>query len=212
MGMFRSAEVRWFFEEEGSAAIEQRMLQSKMADRQPARLDNYLLLPGCTSTGVKIREGRFEIKSRTSPPELRRYSGWVAGYRDSWVKWSKDVPGSVDLPRRTNDDERWVAVEKRRVLRLFSLESARPVETAARGLVLSAGCQVEYSQIEVRADGAQAAAAWWSFSLEAFGEPGKEADNLDATAHHIFNDGFECSLPAEASMSYPAWLQRVATL
>lgn len=206
MGMFRSAEVRWFFEGEGNAAIEQRMLQSEMAVRQPARLDDYLLLPGCTSTGVKIREGRFEIKSRTSPPELQRYSERVTGYRDSWVKWSRDMPGSVDLPRRAQDDERWVAVEKRRVLRLFSLESARPVETAASGPMLSAGCQVEYSQIEVRAEGAQVPASWWSFSLEAFGEPGTEPGNLDATASHIFDDQFEFSLPAEASMSYPAWL------
>ena len=206
MGMFRSAEVRWFFEGEGNAAIEQRMLQSEMADRQPARLDEYLLLPGCTSTGVKIREGRFEIKSRTSPSVMHRYSERVAGYRDSWVKWSRAMPGSVDLLRCAKDDERWVAVKKRRVLRLFSLESARPVETAPRGPILSAGCQVEYSQIDVCADGVQAPAAWWSFSLEAFGEPGTEANNLEATAHHIFDDGFDFSLPADASMSYPAWL------
>jgi hypothetical protein len=212
MGMFRSAEIRWFFEGEGNAALEQRILQSEMADRQPARLDDYLLLPGCTSTGVKIREGRFEIKARTSPSQLQRYSGRVAGYRNSWVKWSRAIPGTQDFPRCARDDERWVAVKKRRVLRLFSLENAQPVETAARGPILSAGCQVEYSQIEVRPDGAQAAAAWWSFSLEAFGKPGTETGNLDATAHHICDDGFEFLLPEEASMSYPAWLQRVANL
>ncbi|MBT8108991.1 MAG: hypothetical protein KJP17_12180 [Gammaproteobacteria bacterium] len=212
MGVFRSAEIRWFFEGEGNVAIEQRLLQSQLAERQPARVDEYLLLPGCTSTGVKTREGRLEIKSQTRPSELQRYSERVTGYRDSWIKWSRAIPGTAGLPGCSDDDERWLPVKKRRALRLYSLEGAQPVETAPGGPLLGAGCQVEYSQIEVSAGGAHAAAAWWSFSLEAFGQPGSAEDNLDATAHHIFAGEFEFSLPAKASMSYPTWLQRVANL
>lgn len=211
MGMFRSAETRWFFEGEGNADVREWILRSDLADSQPERIDDYLLLPDCKTAGVKIREGRFEVKAQTSAPELRHYSDDVAGYCDSWVKWSSTIPGTEGFSLDPASDERWVSVRKQRTLRLYSLEGPRPVETAPGGPFLRAGCQVEYSEVEVRVPDARAT-AWWSFSLEAFGDSGSESAHLAATADLIFSGGFEFIFPQEASMSYPAWLQRATNL
>jgi hypothetical protein len=212
MSVFRSAEIRWFFPGTGDAAIEQWMQGGTLAEQQAVRVDEYLLLPGVLATSVKIREGRFEIKMQTTPSELQQYPGGVAGYRDGWVKWSRNITGAAELPRLARGEEGWAAVRKQRTLRLYSLEGAEPVETAAGGPVLSAGCQVEYSLIEVMLRDRQPPASWWSFSLEAFGRPGSEEDNLDRTVDHILIAGIAFSLPLEASMSYPAWLQRITNL
>lgn len=210
MNVFRSAEVRWFFPGTGDVGIERWMQGGTLAEQQAVRVDEYLLLPGVLTASVKIREGRFEIKMQTSPSELQRYPGGVAGYRDSWVKWSRRIPDAAELTRHARGEERWAAVRKHRTLRLYSLEGAAPVETAVGGPVLGAGCQLEYSRIDVVLRDQQRPASWWSFSLEAFGQTGSEADNLDATARHIFHDGWEIALPAEASMSYPAWLANLS--
>ena len=212
MSVFRSAEIRWFFPGTGDAGVEGWMRAGTLAEQQAARVDEYLLLPGVLAASVKIREGRFEIKMQTTPSKLQQYTCGVAGYRGGWVKWSRNIAAAAELPRHARGEERWAAVRKQRTLRLYSLEGAEPVETAPGGPVLSAGCQVEYSRIEVMLRDGQPPASWWSFSLEAFGRPGSEGDNLDSTVDCVLGAGIAFSLPLEASMSYPAWLQRITNL
>jgi hypothetical protein len=217
--VFHSGEIRWFFKGRSTAFIDRWFTDSGQARQEAERRDAYLLLPGCPYTGVKIREGKFEIKAQTRASEAVAYADQVRGLRDAWVKWSRprdDVAGFRPLVR---EGEAWVFVSKRRTVRLFSLESDRPTEVAPGGPFLTAGCQVEKTDIRVLPQWASnnvpgdedwdGAEDWWSFSLEAFGDPGRVLSHLDAAAAHIFSPGTGFELDERDSMSYPRWLSSI---
>ena len=112
--MYHSGEVRWFFPGPASAVAERWIAASEHSTQQAARTDRYLVLPGCGATGIKIREGHFEIKARTSPPEAMTWSESIAGFRDTWVKWSRDLNDVGKLGTEPRDGEAWVDVSKQR--------------------------------------------------------------------------------------------------
>ncbi len=214
--LFRSAEIRWFFPGTPDAAVDAWVRQGGLAKDMPERTDRYLVLPGCTTVGIKIREGRFEIKARTGSREAASYGPDVSGYRDSWVKWSRVVDGMDHLADQASDEERWAYVRKRRTLRLLSLEGGVPEDAEPGKWLQGGGCQVERSKLAVIVRSAQdepptdrdwqSATRWWSVSLEAFGEPGSELSNLDTAAAYVFRDGPPVALAEQASMAYPRWL------
>ena len=214
--MFHSGEIRWFFKGHSTEFIDRWITAGGQEREEAERLDAYLVLPGCPYTGVKIREGNFEVKTQTRVSEPVAYTDRVRGFRDAWVKWSRPRRDVADFQQMIRDDEAWILVSKRRTVRLFSLESDVPTEVAPGGPFLTAGCQVEKTDIKVLPkttsndapvdEDWDRAENWWSFSLEAFGDPGLVLSHLDAAAEHIFrlDAGFELDEPA--SMSYPRWL------
>jgi hypothetical protein len=198
--MYHSGEVRWFFPGPVSAAAERWIAAGEHSTRQAARTDRYLVLPGCDTAGIKLREGNFEIKARTSSPEAMTWSESIAGFRDTWVKWSRDLQDLGAPGTHPRDGETWIDVSKQRRVRLFSLESGSPVEVAPGGPWLSAGCLVEQSVVRV------AAQDYWSFCFEAFGQPDALISHLDTTVHYVAAEEPSLELPLTASRSYPAWL------
>lgn len=214
--MFRSGEIRWFFpgtEPDGEARL---IGSGPLAKEQTERIDRYLVLPDCATVGVKFRDGNFEIKAQITPPERVAYGHGVAGFRGTWVKWSRAAADLLDLGGRASADETWVFLRKRRTVRLLSLESAEPAEVPVGGPWLEAGCQVEQTGIDVlprRGAGDapsgcewNAAQAWCSIAFEAFGAPDRLLSNLDAAVGHIVAGQPGLRLGARASMSYPEWL------
>ena len=110
--MFRSGEMRWFFRGELPPAASDWFASDGYAKPEPARVDDYLLLPACDTASVKLREGRFEVKAQTGAPQAANYEHGIAGYRDTWVKWSGKVgdPGLlVELFIR--EEDRWLSIE-----------------------------------------------------------------------------------------------------
>ena len=221
--MFHSAESRWFFEGPVPVAVRDWFAAGGAGEPEPARTDDYLLLPGCATTGVKLREGNLEIKAMTCTSEPVAYAGGVRGYQDGWVKWSCSA-GDAEALRRTlgASGDRWAAVTKSRRLRLFSMDSGAPVELDDRSPRVTRGCQAELTGIGVsvgalgaaRTDG-DPSAAWWSLSLEAFAHdaPGAAATAiriLTAVANHLFDEPPPRALDAAHACAYPAWLLRFA--
>jgi hypothetical protein len=214
--VFHSAEIRWFFKGDSTDFVDRWIAASGLAKEEAERLDAYLVLPGCPFTGVKIREGNFEVKAQTRASELVVYTDHVRAYRDAWVKWSRPRQDVADFRRLIGQDEHWVFVRKRRTVRLFSLESEVLTEVAPGGPFLTAGCQVEKTDLsvlphessgELPADEEWSRAEeWWSFCFEAFGNPGKVLAHLDTAAAHVFQPGAGFEFDEQASMSYPRWL------
>lgn len=214
--MYYSGEARWFFRGEASAAAERWIAAGGLSEQAPERIDRYLVLPGCSTTGIKIREGKFEVKAQTSPTETARWSERIAGSRDTWVKWSRATHDTATLADRIDSGEHWALVSKRRTLRLFSLESGAPAEVGIDSPWLSAGCQVEKADIRIAWAGAygmapeqedwQQAARWWTFCFEAFGEPDRLLDHLDTMIRHVASEAPDLEFAQESSTSYPAWL------
>lgn len=207
--MFHSAEVRWFFRGELSDEICGWFEMGGLGKREPERVDDYLVLPGCATTSVKFRGGRIEVKALTNAPQPVRYPNEINGLRDAWVKWSSNV-GDRGLMRDVliRDGDRWLAVEKRRYLRLISLVAREPTEVEPGGDWLPRGCQVELTAIRVWSRGEEETlpVPWWSLSFEAFNDPVTVLEDLDRAAEYFFRSPPPVPLERDASMSYPAWL------
>ncbi len=200
--MYISGEIRWFFEGRLPADVRDWFESPGRGIREPRRSDDYLLLPGCTTAGVKLREGRLEIKALTRPPVPASYANRVSGLKDGWIKWSRKADDARLLRDiLIGEEDTWISVSKERHLRLFSLETGDPEELPPRSRILSKGCQVELGSIEL--DGNRHA---WSFSFEAFGHADEVLQHLDPVVELFAADPPPVALRQEQSMSYPVWL------
>ena len=176
-----------------------------MGMSSPGRSDEYLLLPGCSTTSVKLREGRFEIKVITGISELHTWSDRIEGARETWVKWSRKVSSPEALQELTSgEDDRWIRVGKQRDLRLISLDGDTPEEIEPNTMWLNNGCQFELTGINL----VDVNESWWSFSFEAFGRPEDVIGNLERGTAFVFSNPPPIALPGESSMSYPEWLMK----
>lgn len=216
--MYHSGEMRWFFRNGPRAEVEGWFSTCSTAVSEPVRTDTYVILPRCTTAGVKMRQGNIEVKAQTRPAALVDLSARVSGYQDAWVKWSRPTIDPGDFLAAPSTPERWAYVEKSRTLRLLSLENAKPVEIEPGSRHLQAGCQAEKTDLRVlileagpapcKSDW-EKAEHWWSLSLEAFGPPARVGDLLHRAAEHWLARAFPAALRAEDSMSYPTWLARL---
>jgi hypothetical protein len=205
--MFTTAEVRWFFEGPVPDKIEQWVCRSSLAFKAAPREDHYLLFPAALGLGLKLREGRLEVKSLIKTLGVRSFTTDVAGIVQVWKKEAYGEPAVKEFERlQTSAPHLWIAVRKDRTLRKFSLEGATIVEVPADRVVLRDGCNAEVTKLTV--DGS----AYWSFNFEAYGNPSRVVDYLQRAALHVLKD--DCRppypFPAEKSCSYPEWLWRLA--
>ena len=211
--MYQSGEIRWFFEGAAPTDVYRWFEGTAPVRHEPARTHEYLMLPACRTTSIKLRQGRLEVKALVTPPEPVDYSFAVSGLRDTWVKWSS---GAIDIQRlRTRlqkDADQYIAVTKERRLRLFSLESGTPEEVGLTEARLQRGCQVELTSIDARLGGTfrNPSAMWWTLAFEAFGEPTHLLSNLDAAATAVFRREPPIRLDQTDSYSYPVWLTQIA--
>lgn len=213
--MFTTAEVRWFFEGPIPDEIEQWFCHSSLAFKAASREDHYLLFPAALGLGLKLREGRLEIKHLVESLGVRTFSADVAGTIQVWKKDAYGEPAVKEFERlRTSAPHLWIAVRKERTLRRFSLEGTTIVEVPADKVFFRDGCNAELTKITV--DGL----AYWSFNFEAYGNPSRVADYLQRVAVHVLKDDrrprlFKTSASSadafsgQHSCSYPEWLWRL---
>jgi hypothetical protein len=210
--MFRSAEVRWFFRGRLPGDMPLWFEAGRLARTEPERTDDYLLLPGCVTTSVKLRDARLEVKALTQSPSPVAYHNGISGLRDAWVKWSSNRI-DIDTSNRLvgNAEDRWISVGKLRRLRLVSLEGGEPAEVAPDHGWLSGGCQVELTAIEAwpRTRDRSDAVTWWTLSFEAVGDEMAMQDGLDLVIDDFFKEPPPLTLSQETSFSYPVWLELI---
>jgi hypothetical protein len=205
MSLFTTAEIRWFFQEPLSAYALTWFCQPGHWLREEPRADHYLLLPSIETVGVKLRQGRLEVKASLGRPRTQRLPFQTVGQAQAWVKWSSPQSTSSDwIEEITAMHEEWVVVEKERWIRRFALEDGEPVEFEASEGFPTEGCNVELSRIRARS------APWWSLAFEAFGELPETDAILKAVATHFLHV-HEPPLPLKLadSSSYPTWIQRL---
>ena len=207
--MIATTEVRWFFPGSPPAEMWEWFRRGNLSVQQPDRTDAYLAIPGCRTAGIKLREGRFEVKMRTEEPVPVDYPGAVSGYVDSWVKWSRYTGES----RRADgfpigEGEEWVEVRKRRTVRGFSLDGTGgegdPREVDGRGARPEQGCGLELTEVGVLGP---RESTWWTLGLEGFDDEGDPAGCLDRVARYFFAASPPpVTVGLDASCSYAAWL------
>ncbi len=209
-----SAEIRWFLQ--GTAPAGLRDAYFGDTPNAAQRIDEYVLLPGCDATGIKLREGRLEVKARTRAPEAVSYGATIAGRRDGWIKWSRPAADGAALRALvSNPVDDWLFVAKTRRLRKFAprgrgFVEIEPTELAARGyqaeLCALRAFRGRQSGRPRSLDDFAGTPSWYSICVEAFGDSLVSLAELDTAVAHLLAGGFRAELPARASSSYPAWL------
>lgn len=161
LNMLPSVEARWFISgplpEKLRTWFEQGML---VAAERKIRTDRYLSLPGVASIGVKLREGKFEVKRRDADFGLTPIGSRAIGRLGLWRKWSFTI---ADKGGEEGPDTHWLSIEKTRLLRKYILENGAVTSVDPAKIFSEFGCTVELTTLKVRD------VDWWSFGFEAFG-------------------------------------------
>jgi hypothetical protein len=201
--MFPSVEVRWFY----GATIPPQMLKWFREEHgsleDPAcRVDHYLHLPDRDSLGIKLREGRIEIKQRHRRCGTVEFHERATGLVEHWRKWSFELTqASERFPQVMVSDSSWIGVSKQRWLHRYRITGDRDIVPMDAVEYPEQGCDLELTS--VKAEGKE----WWTWGFEAFGEPPALQGNLMLVAVQIFAaHGPPIVLDASHSQSYPAWL------
>jgi hypothetical protein len=169
-------------------------------EEQPRRVDYYLRHVGIDSLGIKLREGRVEVKQRYRRCGVVRFHERVAGQVEHWRKWSFGLAESDgDLPGVSTLAPFWIRVEKRRTLRKYRIVG-NGVMAVREGEDFDQGCALELTSIRV------GRAEWWSVGLEAFGEELVLEDALLLVAKHLLAVEEPPVLEVADSYGYPRWL------
>jgi hypothetical protein len=174
-------------------------------EEQPLRVDRYLRLTEGDALGIKLREGRIEIKQRHRQYGTVRFRERVAGWVEGWRKWSFWLDRAQARPMSpTGPAESWIAVEKERRLRGYRVTAGGEVTALPAGQYAVGGCHVELTRVGVAGE------EWWSLGLETFGDGPAAKENLLNLAVQILVGDDLPILEARDSYGYPEWLGLVA--
>ena len=186
--LIHSAEVRWFF----PGILQDAVLDAFDARRESVRHDRYLRLRGVDAVGVKLRQGRLEVKARRGPIETVALAEGVSGNCDCWVKWACAADKLDQLTALLAEDTReWIDVQKERCVRVYGDATT--------------GCHVELTKIVVDR------AHWWTLGIEAIGPADQAREQLRRGAAVFFAEQYraltlDAALAGATSASYPMWL------
>jgi hypothetical protein len=203
--VFATVEVRWFRPGAVPADVLSWYLsRTGQSGEQESRTDFYFRSRDGEGLGVKLREGRIEIKQRQRRWGVVPFGGDVAGQVEGWMKWSFELARAEEvLANIASGAEHWVSVSKERKQRAFALTPDRKVTHVSEGKTPQTACVVELASVRV------AGTEWWSLAFEAYGETADMDQYLIAVAEHTFASGVTPRLNAEESFGYPKLLQVV---
>jgi hypothetical protein len=194
----RSLEVRWI----RPGLIPDPMIGrlGPFSEQLERREDRYLLDPWLPELSVKIRgDVQLDLKAYRGSRGEFHAEALGRGAMEMWEKWTFPLAdGALPSPRTP----RWVAVQKVRRRRSFSLVDGRAAERPLGDADLP-GCTIELREATVGGE------AWWTLCLEASGPvDGLERDLHAAAAFILSDNGLppELQLDARDSMSYVRWL------
>jgi hypothetical protein len=208
--MWRSAEARWFTAGPLPGEVLKWFQGGRALEAENVQVHEYLVFPDCQSVGVKLREGRFEIKANLTAARPLGPDLGVEGRTDQWVKWSLASEALQALAPALHQSGLWLKVRKERFLRRFSADSGSLVEfRVPPGSFPRTGANIELTRIEVEAP----PRFWFSLAFEAFGPPAVAEKTLLDAVRRFFQDHGPVPgvlLAEDNSLSYPAWLAKVA--
>lgn len=209
-------EVRWFFDGSlpvtsaawfaGARTGGQGCFESAV---QPLewRIDSYLRLPNADDVGVKLRQGRLEIKGCHSLVGMQRFGEDVEGEVSCWTKWTIDIPEREGSPGAwpALDHLAFLPVAKQRLQRSVLFTQEDMVEVPA-GQKIDYGLHMELTRLRV-ADAPTD--THWSIGFEAFPEEPCGSPVFAKAVSRLLDGCPAKPLGAEDSMPYPRWLKRL---
>ncbi|MGD2176491.1 MAG: hypothetical protein PVG71_01580 [Anaerolineae bacterium] len=204
--MYPTVEVRWFYPGQVPAKVEAWFQQGAgRVERPPCREDHYLRLTDPQALGIKLREGRIEVKKRVREHGVVRFHKRVTGIVEHWRKWGFQLAeahralSSIAVPTTS-----WIRVSKERMLRTYRLTVDKCVVPVSASELPRQGCELELSRVHV------AGQDWWTLAFEAFGDESVLQEQFVLVTQHVFAAEESPSLSAPESRGYADWLGRVA--
>jgi hypothetical protein len=219
-------EVRWFFDGSlaatgaataawfaaGAKAAAQAGPDSRSQEWRPQewRTDRYVSLPNADDVGVKLRQGRLEIKGCHSRVGVRRFGDGAEGEVACWTKWTVDAP---EWHEREGASGVWpglavsamLPIAKQRAQRRLAL-MPEGVADVSLGNEVEHGLHMELTRLRVADAGDD---THWSLGFEAAPDgPVCDAFFVEVVTR-LLSGCPSKPLGAENSMSYPRWLQRL---
>lgn len=197
--MYATRELRWFFKEDVPFITKWFRQNCGMTfAKTEARQDFYLPQPGKSDSGIKLREGNFEVKTRKGKARLIKINENCAGYMESWEKWSFGVKPSDELANTIVEKNKynWLKTTKTRmgfkIVKIRGGAAWRNIKDE-----LQNGCQVEYTLLKIKND------TWYTLAVENFGNT--NSNLYDPVLSEI---AAAVSLPQKNSMGYPEFLNK----
>ena len=197
-----TSEIRWFLEGKLPVEVERWFGDlGKQVITEPDRTDTYLILPETREAGIKVRQGRVEIKKLLGEKGIIETGKNVGGKNERWQKWSFDVEQSGKLPvsfmlKSLN----WIAVKKKRKLHRFEVKGDRLHPLEANDSFPANGAHIELAHVTLANN------PWWTLGLEAFGNESNIETNLKLLAETLLSNCPFGYFKEGQSVSYPEWL------
>jgi len=200
--IFHTAEIRWF--QPGIIPKEIEKWFTSLAgqiEKQPPRTDQYIKLIGSNTLGIKIRDGRFEVKEKQSHENNILSVNNIEGYIELWTKWSFE---SSENKYHLNEiiKGEFIGIEKTRTMQKYIFDSKGNISGGFDNFK-SDGCNLELTSVSI--DNSD----WWTLGLETYGRTGSLEQNLKTAFELIFKNQFPGSLSIKESYGYPAWLEYI---
>jgi hypothetical protein len=205
--MFSTVETRWF----GEGPLPRHVRdwfrsEGRCPEPQPIRTDYYLRLPGNQSLGIKMREGRIELKQCLQVFGATDFRASITGVIEGWNKWSFGLgEADANVTRLQGAHESWLGVVKERWLCTYTLNGDNEIVDVPADPQPLSGCNLELSRVKVESP----VEAWWTVGLEAFGRDANLYDLLIKMGGHVFASNAALRLRLRDSYSYPQWLSGV---
>lgn len=165
--MYPSMEVRWF----GKGTVPPEVLEWfrrvwRMGEdpfcSMGSRTDYYFRLGDNDSLGIKLREGKMEVKQRLHQHGVITLSQRVSGLVEEWRKWSYALDeAATDALPGSCPDPFWVGVQKERTLCKYEVTGDRKVLAVPADDFPGEGGQVELTRLAAQGND------WWTMGFEA---------------------------------------------
>jgi hypothetical protein len=174
--------------------------QSELSMSIPPRVDTYLIVSNTQNLGIKLREGRIEIKQRMDDLGLHTFHPQVVGLVENWVKWGFPLDPSYSVDSLSGS---WICVTKKREIRRYSVSPDGSIKAIPGWLLPSQRSTIEITNLSILES------AWWSLNLEVVGTDIDLYNALRLTANILFAESGFPPLNAKLSFSYPQWLDMI---
>jgi len=194
---FSTSEIRWFSNHPNTLWNLYTRLPVKGEGATQTDRTDYYLRADLPNTGVKIREGRHEIKVKSGKDEPLAY-----GRLQHWIKWSTVEAQNILNTIPTGFLFDWIAVEKRRFLKTYAVINPAEI-TPSHNQLPEQGCNLEFTKIQIPTLGKTA----FTLGLEAYSPNGRSREHLLIILNY-FNIN-SATLGNPESMGYPEWLSRL---
>jgi len=200
-----SLELRWFLDGKFPPTLDKWFRESLPGSEiSPVdeRDDIYLSQSRIDDFGIKLRQGKLEIKWREFARPYKGAHG-MAGHVERWLKWGWEDPkgpGPSDISAFAIPRGPWITVAKERRQRKYRWDNFKFVPAPAED-ILDFGAAVELTAIELHRRSHS------TVLVETFAPDQKMQEKLlDAAVDYLFRD-FPKPRPGPArSYGYPHWL------